>query len=46
MDIIEAYTLRWVVEVFFQDWKANEGWSKLTKQPGWKTTFPHLLRAA
>ena len=34
IDIIEAYTLRWLVEVFFQDWKANEGWSKLTKQPG------------
>jgi hypothetical protein len=34
IDIKEAYTLRWLVEVFFQDWKANEGWSKLTKQPG------------
>jgi hypothetical protein len=22
------------VEVFFQDWKANEGWGKLTKQTG------------
>ena len=21
-------------QVFFQDWKANEGWGKLTKQPG------------
>jgi len=34
IDIIKAYTLRWLVEVFFQDWKANEGWGKLTKQPG------------
>lgn len=34
IDIMEAYTLRWLVEVFFQDWKANEGWGKLTKQPG------------
>jgi hypothetical protein len=34
IDIVEAYTLRWLVEVFFQDWKANEGWGKLTKQTG------------
>jgi hypothetical protein len=34
LDIVQAYTLRWLVEVFFQDWKANEGWGKLTKQPG------------
>jgi hypothetical protein len=32
-DIVEAYTLRWLVEVFFQDWKTYEGWGKLTKQP-------------
>ncbi|MBA4419517.1 MAG: transposase, partial [Syntrophus sp. (in: bacteria)] len=34
IDIVEAYTLRWLVEVFFQDWKGNEGWDSLTKQPG------------
>ena len=34
LDILEAYTLRWLVEVFFQDWKGNEGWGKLTKHPG------------
>ena len=34
IDIVQAYTFRWLVEVFFQDWKANEGWGKLTKQPG------------
>jgi len=34
VDIVEAYTLRWLVEVFFQDWKGNEGWGKLTKQTG------------
>lgn len=33
-DIAQAYTLRWLVEVFFQDWKANEGWGQLTKQQG------------
>jgi hypothetical protein len=34
LDIVEAYTLRWLVEVFFQDWKGNEGWGTLTKQIG------------
>ena len=33
VDIIEAYTLRWLVEVFFEDWKLYEGWGQLTKQP-------------
>ena len=32
-DIVETYTLRWLVEVFFQDWKTYEGWGQLTKQP-------------
>jgi hypothetical protein len=26
--------LRWLVEVFVQDWKSYEGWNQLTKQPG------------
>jgi hypothetical protein len=33
LDIVEAYTLRWFVEVFFEDWKGNEGWDNLTKHP-------------
>lgn len=33
-DIAEAYTIRWLVEVFFSDWKQNEGWCQLAKQPG------------
>ena len=32
LDIVQAQTLRWLVEVFFQDWKAYEGWGQLTKQ--------------
>ncbi|CCK80816.1 hypothetical protein [Desulfobacula toluolica] len=32
-DIIDAAMLRWLVEVFIQDHKANEGWGNLTKQP-------------
>jgi hypothetical protein len=34
LDIVQAHTLRWLVEVFVQDWKTHEGWGKLTKQPG------------
>lgn len=34
LDIVQAYTLRWLVEVFFEDWKLYEGWGKLAKQPG------------
>jgi len=26
LDIIQAYSLRWLVEVFFEDWKLYEGW--------------------
>jgi hypothetical protein len=34
LDIVAAYTLRWLAEVFFQDWKLHEGWGQLAKQPG------------
>ena len=33
-DIVQAHTLRWLVEVFIEDWKSNEGWGTLTKQTG------------
>jgi hypothetical protein len=33
LDIVHQ-TLRWLVEVFIQDWKSYEGWGQLTKQPG------------
>jgi len=32
MDVIQAYTLRWLVEVFFEDWKLYEGWGREAKQ--------------
>lgn len=32
IDIIQAYSLRWLVEVFFWDWKLNEGWGREAKQ--------------
>jgi hypothetical protein len=34
LDIVQGHSLRWLVEVFIQDWKSSEGWSQLTKQPG------------
>ena len=33
-DILQVATLRWLIEVFFQDWKAHAGWGALTKQRG------------
>jgi len=32
--IVQTYSLRWLVEVFFQDWKTYEGWGQLTKHTG------------
>jgi len=34
IDVLEVYGLRWLVEVFLQDWKSYEGWGQLTKQQG------------
>ena len=31
IDIIQAYSLRWLVEVFFEDWKLYKGWGKEAK---------------
>ena len=33
LDIVQAYTSRWLIEVFLEDWKLNEGWGQLAKQP-------------
>jgi hypothetical protein len=34
IDIARLYSLRWLVEVFIQDWKAHCGWNRLAKQQG------------
>ena len=34
VDIASAYTLRWLIEVFFEDWKLHEGWGRFALQPG------------
>jgi len=31
-DIIRYYALRWLVEVFIEDWKQHEGWGNLAYQ--------------
>jgi hypothetical protein len=42
-DILKIYTLRWLIEVFFQDWKAYEGWGNLTKLQGDKGSSWSLI---
>ena len=34
LDIVQAYFFRWLIEVFFEDWKGHEGWGALTKHLG------------
>lgn len=33
LDIVSAYSLRWLIEVFFEDWKLHEGWGQFALQP-------------
>lgn len=33
-EVLASFSLRWLVEVFFQDWKLYEGWGQLTKHVG------------
>ena len=42
-DIVQAFTLRWLIEVFFEDWKGYEGWSALTMQPGTEGSSQSLI---
>jgi hypothetical protein len=39
LDILRCYTLRWLVEVFFADWKLYEGWAGMAKQPDEEGSF-------
>ena len=34
LDSAQTRTLRWLIEVFFDDWKAHHGGAKLAKPPG------------
>jgi hypothetical protein len=42
-DIVQAYTLRWLAEVFIQDWKSYEGWENSATQPGEKGSGQSLI---
>lgn len=42
-DILKAHTLRWLVEVFHEDWKSYEGWGQLTKQQGEEGSSKSLI---
>ena len=34
IDIARMHSLRWLIEVFIEDWKAHGGWNRLTKHQG------------
>jgi hypothetical protein len=41
--IIQTYSLRWLIEVFFQDWKSYEGWGQLAKHTGYEGSIQGLI---
>lgn len=43
IDIVQASTQRWLVEVFHEDWKSYEGWGKLTKHQGEEGSSQSLI---
>lgn len=42
-DIVRAYSLRWLVAVFIEDWKLYEGWGQLAKQTGYDGSSRDLI---
>jgi hypothetical protein len=42
-DIVRAETKRWLVEVFFEDWKLYEGWGQLAFHPGFDGSNRSLI---
>lgn len=43
VDIIECWSLRWLVEVFIEDFKVEEGWGQLAKQQGDEGAFQGVV---
>jgi hypothetical protein len=43
IDIVRAYSLRWLVEVFFSDWKRYEGWGQMALQQGVEGSFRGVI---
>ena len=42
-DLASTYSLRWLVEVFIQDWKAHDGWGQFALQRGEKGSFQGMI---
>lgn len=42
-DIATAYTLRWLAEVFFEDWKLHEGWGQSASQYDYEGSSRSLI---
>lgn len=45
IDMASAYTFRWLVEVFFEDWKLHEGWGQPALQRDFEGSNRGLLRS-
>lgn len=43
IDVIQSYSYRWLVEVFFEDWKVYEGWGQLALQQGVEGSFHGVI---
>ena len=41
--MVPGQTLRWLVEVFMQDWQSSAGWSPLTTPPGAEGARPRVI---
>lgn len=42
-DIVQGYSLRWLVEVFIEDWKQHGGWNRLTKHQGVEGSYRGMI---
>lgn len=42
-DIVQGYSLRWLVEVFIEDWKQHGGWNRLTKHQGEEGSYRGMI---
>ena len=42
-DVVSIYSLRWLVEVFIQDWKGYDGWGQLAMQRDVEGSFSGVI---
>ena len=43
IDVVQGYSLRWLVEVFIEDWKQHGGWNRLTKHQGEEGSYRGMI---